>query len=253
MRSTCRTDQGRVRENNEDYLLADEVNGIFILADGMGGGPGGEIASELAVTVAYKTIVHQMAAPGANPARLLAEALAAAHSAVAKRALHEPSLHGMGTTLEMVLVSGIEAVTCHVGDSRIYKFAAGKLHQVTTDDNYAAMLLEVGDIPAEEIPVVYKHVLTQAVGVSDELVPEFRDLEFKPGELLLVCSDGLTGAIDDTEIEALLKEKGRDFEAITGTFVAIANERGGADNVSMILIEPVPALAPGALPVVRGE
>lgn len=250
MRAAWKSDQGLVRENNEDFVLADEENGIFMLADGMGGGPAGEVASELAVTAAHELLLKEL--PGtqyADPRRLLAEALAAAHSAVAKRALAEPNLHGMGTTLEMVLVRDSEAVACHVGDSRIYKFRQGTLRRITTDDNYAAMLAEVGDLPLEEIPSAYSHLLTQAVGVSEQLVPELHILELKPGDLILICSDGLTGSISDKEIQALIEEKKGELQKITEALVAAANERGGMDNVSVLLLEAVPAVAAGTLPV----
>jgi PPM family protein phosphatase len=250
MRSAHKSDQGLVRENNEDYLLADQRNGIFILADGMGGGPGGEVASEVAVTAAHASLLQRIEA-GTTPVspRALAEALAAAHSAVAKRALADSSLHGMGTTLEMVAVRGGEAETCHIGDSRIYHFRHGVLRQLTTDDNYAAMVAEVGDIPVEEIPLAYRHILTQAVGVSDQLVPEFRNVELKPGELLLLCSDGLTGALEDSEIAAVLTESAGDLDASTEALVSAANAKGGSDNVSVIIIEPVAAVAAGTLPI----
>jgi PPM family protein phosphatase len=249
MRSAYKSDQGLVRENNEDYILADQGHGIFMLADGMGGGPGGEVASELAVTTAHRSILQRLE-QGGSPlsARVLAEALAAAHSAVAKRALADSSLHGMGTTLEIVAVRGAEAETCHIGDSRIYQFRHGLLRQLTTDDNYAAMVAEVGDIPLEEIPPAYKHILTQALGVSDQLVPEFRSIEFKPGDLLLICSDGLTGALEEHEIAEILTAKAGDLAASTEALVDAANAKGGADNVSIIIVEPVPALAAASLP-----
>src|ERR1043166_3293030 len=122
VRSTWISDRGLVRENNEDFVLADEENGIFLLADGMGGGPGGEVASNLAVTTAHETLMRLLGDHGSDRerGRLLADALAAAHSAVLRRALAEPALAGMGTTLEMVVVRGEKVSICHLGDSRIY-------------------------------------------------------------------------------------------------------------------------------------
>ena len=250
MRSACKSDRGLLRENNEDFVLADQDHGIFLLADGMGGGPAGEVASELAVTTAHALLLRFLAdtRPG-QVARLLAEALAAAHSAVAKRALGDLSLQGMGTTLEIVALRGAEAVICHVGDSRIYLFRQGELRQVTSDDNYAAVMVQNRMITADRIPSRYRHILTQAVGVSDELVPEIRSLDLKPGDLLLICSDGLNGALEDREIAALIKQKGQDLEALADALVRRANEKGGADNVSVVLVEPVAPVAGGTLPV----
>lgn len=243
MRSACKTDTGLQRENNEDYLLADEENGIFLLADGMGGGPGGEVASELAVRAAHDLLLSQPAAgAGEGAGRMLADALAAAHSAVAKRAIKEPTLRGMGCTLEILLVRGSEAVICHVGDSRVYLLRERLLRQLTNDDNYAAWFARAHDIPPEKVPAGYRHVLTQAVGVSDELIPELLTLRCRPGDVILVCSDGLNGVVRDREILEILLENRRDLLAAAGALVAAALEKGGPDNVSVLLVEPEPVL-----------
>jgi PPM family protein phosphatase len=252
MRSAFRTDQGVVRENNEDFVLADEANGIFILADGMGGGPAGEVASELAATTSHDLLLRELAGRhGEVTGRLLADALAAAHSAVAKRALKDLSLTGMGTTLEIVVVRGAEAVVCHVGDSRIYLYRQGTLRQLTNDDNYAAVYARAQNIPPERVPSGYRHILTQAVGVSDELIPEVLTVAFKPEDLLLICSDGLNAALSDREIRQIVAEKGRDLDAAVEGLVTAANDKGAPDNVSVLLVEPLstaaaePLLLPG--------
>ncbi|OGU12631.1 MAG: hypothetical protein A2075_04860 [Geobacteraceae bacterium GWC2_58_44] len=271
MRSACKSDRGVVRENNEDFVLADETNGIFLLADGMGGGPAGEVASELAVTTAHLLLMRYLpdVAPGfplptppppgegaptktGGIGRILAEALAAAHSAVAKRALGDPALEGMGTTLEMVVVRGAEAILCHVGDSRVYLFRQGALRQVTTDDNYAALLAQSRMVPAGGIPSRFRHILTQAVGVSDELIPEIRTVELKPGDLLLICSDGVTEALRDQEIEALMGQNRTDLDAVANSLVRAAIDNGGPDNVSVIVVEPIAAISGGSLPELTG-
>jgi PPM family protein phosphatase len=244
VRSAWKSDPGLVRENNEDAVRVDEANGIFLLADGMGGGPGGEVASELAVTAAYHSLVRDLAGRETGEiGRLLAEALGAAHSAIAKRVLGDPSLEGMGTTLEIVFAQDAKAVICHVGDSRVYMFRRRALRRVTTDDNYAAVLAESGTIPADRIPSAYRHVLTQAVGVSEELVPEIHDLRLEPGDLLLICSDGLTEALSDEEIGALIWQNRAELAALTEALVAAANVKGGPDNVSVVVVEPIPAAA----------
>ena len=241
MRSAFKSDPGMVRENNEDYVLADEVNGIFLLADGMGGEPAGEVASELAVRAAHELLVRQLRdAETAGTGRILAEALAAAHSAVARHALSDASRHGMGTTLEIVVVRGAKIALCHVGDSRVYLFRQGTLRQVTTDDNYAMLLAPSGRV-AERVRLRFRHVLTQAVGGSDEPVPEIRDLDIEPGDLLLVSSDGLSEVLENEEIEALMGRMPPEPGAIVEALVTAANGRGGPDNISVVVIEPVPA------------
>lgn len=249
MRSAWQSDPGLVRENNEDAVRTDESNGIYFLADGMGGGPGGEVASELAVTAAHELLARLLPAhnAGADLGRLLAEALAAAHSAVARRALAEPALAGMGTTLEIVVVRQAEVVSCHVGDSRVYLFRRGALRQLTSDDNYAAFLAESGTIPADRIPPAYRHMLTQAVGLSEDLMPEIRTVGVEPGDLLLICSDGLTEALGDEEIGTLMGRGRTGLATIADALVAAANAKGGPDNISVIIIEPLPATAAGSL------
>ena len=241
MRSAWKSDPGLIRENNEDFVLADEDRGIFLLADGMGGGPGGEVASRLAATTAHEALKRHLPERGRDEEipLLMAEALAAAHSAVFKRSLAEPSLAGMGTTQDMVIVREGRVFTCHVGDSRVYLFHEGKLSQITTDDNYFAVLAASGEIPLDRIPRAYRHILTQAVGPSKELIPEIRALDMEPADLLLMCSDGLTGAVDDMEIGRIMDGNREDLTAMAGALVDAANGGGGPDNVSVCIIEPL--------------
>jgi len=243
VRSAWKSDPGLVRENNEDAVRTDDEYGIYLLADGMGGAPGGEVASGLAVQAAFELLVRFLPgqATGADIGRLLAEALAAAHSAVARRALADPLLEGMGTTLEIMVVRGAEADFCHVGDSRIYLFRRDALSQLSSDDNYAAYLAKRDKIPLERISPVYRHVLTQAVGIERELVPEIGTISMEPGDLLLICSDGLTAALGDEEIGALMGRSRGELAAMADSLVAAANARGGPDNVSVVIVEPLPS------------
>jgi len=243
VRSAWKSDPGLVRENNEDAVRTDDEYGIYLLADGMGGAPGGEVASGLAVQAAFELLVRLLPgqAAGADIGRLLADALAAAHSAVARRALADPLLEGMGTTLEIMVVRGAEADFCHVGDSRIYLFRRDALNQLSSDDNYAAYLAKRDNIPLERISPVYRHVLTQAVGIERELVPEIGTIGVEPGDLLLICSDGLTAALGDEEIGALMGRSRAELAAMADSLVAAANARGGPDNVSVVIVEPLPS------------
>jgi serine/threonine protein phosphatase PrpC len=238
VRSAGKSDCGLVRENNEDALLVDGENGIFLLADGMGGGPGGEVASWLAVHAAHDHLLVKLyeQSGAADISHLLADALARAHSAVARRALDDPSLTGMGTTLEIMAIRGDVANWCHVGDSRIYLFRGGTLDQLTVDDNYAGYLAKSRNIPPDRIPSAYRHILTQAIGLDRELVPEIGAMDIEPGDLFLICSDGLNAALEDAEIEEILG-RGEPAE-MADALVAAANDRGGPDNVSVIIIEP---------------
>lgn len=239
MKTSSRSDIGRIREKNEDKVLVDTEHGIFLLADGMGGGPGGEIASDLAVSAAYELLRERV--PRADPAslpKLLAEALASAHSALLKRSLREPGLAGMGTTLEIVVIKEREACICHVGDSRVYLMRDGELRRLTTDDNMASWLMEKEHLPPRDVPPQARHILTQAVGVSDSLIPEIRAVELREKDILMICSDGLTGMLTDREMGDIVRGCRGDLERAAEALVAEANAGGGADNISVILVEP---------------
>lgn len=241
MKASSTSDIGKIREKNEDKVLADTETGIFLLADGMGGGPGGEIASDLAVSAAYDLLRGRVARAGpASLPELLAEALASAHSALLKRSLREPELAGMGTTLEIVVIKGREACICHVGDSRVYLVREGELGRLTTDDNMASWLMEKEHLPPRDVPPQARHILTQAVGVSDTLIPEIRAVELQEKDILLICSDGLTGMLTDREISEVVLGCRHDLDKAAGELVAAANAMGGADNISVILVEPGP-------------
>ncbi len=239
MQAAWQSDIGRVRQNNEDCILASEEYGLFLLADGMGGHEGGEVASALAVSTAFAYLQERLAQTGSMQLpRLLAEAVAAAHSAILGRAAADPALTGMGTTLEILLVREGKGLLCHVGDSRGYLLRAGRLRQVTRDDNLARYLMEVEHLPKEKLPPAAEHILTQAVGVSEELIPELYPLVLRPGDLILLCSDGLTGMLDNEKIEKLLRQSRGDLVRAAAALVAEANARGGFDNISVVLVAP---------------
>jgi protein phosphatase len=242
VRSAWKSDRGLVRENNEDFVIADDENGIFLLADGMGGRPGGEVASYFASTTAYETIKSLLREPGPQKELpdLLADALRAAHSAVIERSLAEPALRGMGTTLEMLVVRGPKAFICHIGDSRVYRFRRKLLRLVTTDDNYATFLGASRKATPARIIRSYSHILTQAVGTSDTLLPQFLELDVDPGELLLICSDGLNGALGHAEIGTIISSNRENPDVLASALVAAANQKGGLDNISVLVIEPLP-------------
>ena len=245
VKSAGKSDIGKVRGRNEDFILADDERGIFLLADGMGGHPGGDVASALAVGSAHGFLVNRGGETGDDGIPfLLAEALAAAHSAVARRGIEEPGLEGLGTTLDIIYLRRGSAWLCHVGDSRIYIFRRGELIQVTEDDNFASVLARQG-VPPAEIPPHARHILTQAVGLSDELLPEIRHLEMGEGSILLMCSDGLTGMVPDGIIAQIVSNWRNGLQEVADRLVAEANSRGGHDNVSVILIDPESGKSPG--------
>jgi len=208
----------------------------------MGGGPGGEVASTIAVTTARENLLNLLSANALEEdiPRLMSEALVAVQTAVVKRTIADPCLDGMGTTLDMVVIRRDRLFTCHIGDSRIYIFRRGTLRQITSDDNYAAFLAENEKIPPHLIPAAYRHILTQAIGPSEKLDPEIQSLEIEAGDMLLMCSDGLNEALKDNEIEEIIRRSPDDLDALAEDLINASNDRGGPDNISVALIKPFP-------------
>jgi protein phosphatase len=237
-----RTDVGCVRENNEDSYRywEPEDNGAFsqlgrlvIVADGMGGTEGGQIASRIAVETLEKEYARS---PEADPQRRLLEAFRQAHFAVRDAAHEKPVLLGMGTTLTAFVLLKESVYFAHVGDSRLYLLRAGKLKALTRDHSLVARLVESGVIRSEQAENhPQKHVLTAAVGVSDDLEPDFSPeaLTVEPQDTLMVCSDGLWGQVSQDEIsEALAKSP----QEACDRLVALAREHGGPDNITLQVV-----------------
>jgi serine/threonine protein phosphatase PrpC len=242
MKAAWKSDIGKVRENNEDNVLLDPPRGIFLLADGMGGATGGEIASALAVNAAYGFLRGRVdKADSSSLPKLLEEALASANASVHRGSLNDPALAGMGTTLEIVVVTERAAFICHLGDSRVYLMRDGELRQITTDDNLAAYLVDEKHVPPEKVPPGARHMLTQAVGSSETLTPELHTVEAHGGDILVICSDGLTGMLSDGEIAEIVRSCRDDLDRAAAALVREANARGGFDNVSVVLVDAWPS------------
>ena len=247
------TDTGRVRRNNEDGILVDVSRGVFLLADGMGGHNAGEIASSLAIRVAYEYLgrktadrpVKKEAIPG-----LLMEAINQANLVVQESSMSTPELAGMGTTLVAMMIRGDEAHICHVGDSRAY-LLRGRLLRLTQDHSLGGTLVERNILPFEQVPSEFWHILTQVVGITTDLDPGMTRVALQPGDVVLLCSDGLTRALSDGDIgDALVANRG-DLRKAASLLVREANNRGGSDNTSVVLarIDRCPVdvlLLPGA-------
>ena len=238
MKTILKTDKGRIRENNEDSLLVDNQEQIFLLADGMGGHQAGEVASKIAVDSAYaylKGKISNSIPDQEEITRSLVEALYTAHDAIKEKAEQSPDLTGMGTTFIGLVIKDGKAFICHIGDSRVYLFRDG-ITQITQDQTWGAALLQNNILTKEQIPRQKWHTLTQAVGVSETLIPEIKQIELSFDDILLLCSDGLTDMLSDEEIEELL-QKNRDLEQTANKFISQANKKGGRDNISLILIK----------------
>ena len=225
------TDQGRVRAANQDAMHADR--GLFIVADGMGGHQGGEFAANLAV----RTVVGEPHDTTDN----LIEAISTANRLVHDTAIERPDLHGMGTTLTAISVvngpSGPHFTLANVGDSRIYRFRDNELLQLTFDHSYVGELMRRGDLTAEEAAShPYRNMLTRAVGINAEVDIDQWEMKPSANDRYLLCSDGVTNELSDEEISSIL---GR-FSPVTiaaRALVQAANDRGGRDNSTVIIVD----------------
>jgi serine/threonine protein phosphatase PrpC len=240
MRAAAKTHVGKVRKRNEDYVLADLALGLLVVADGMGGHSGGEIASALAV----ETIVGLLRTtlPGqedpAEVEKLVREAVEKAGEAIKSRAAAdaEARLTDMGTTLVLALCRGTRISLAHMGDSRAYLIQRGAIRRLTRDHSLVSEMVESGEItPRRARRHPLRNVITRSLGGRGLALLDQRRVEWAPGDHLLLCSDGLTNMVEDEEILAMVERDHGDVELITERLVARANARGGKDNISVIL------------------
>lgn len=240
-----RTDPGRVRPHNEDAVFGDAATGLAILADGMGGYNAGEVASSMATTLLAESIVRtlddcepqQLDASGSRIAqRHLRERIAEANAEIFFAAQNEPQFAGMGTTLVVAWFYDNRLTVAHIGDSRLYRLRAGTLEQLTRDHSLLQEQLDNGMISVEQARVSRaRNLLTRALGVDLRIEPELGDFEVRPGDVYLLCSDGLSDMVDDEYIGRALQEA--DAGDAAERLVQMANDNGGRDNVSVIVVK----------------
>ena len=236
-----RTDQGLVRENNEDNWRAEPAQGLYIVSDGMGGHAGGEVASKIVVEVLPPLLEQRLAGVeeliGPEAAALVAEALIDLSDRVRDESHGHPSLSGMGATVVMALVKDDKALIAHLGDSRAYRFRNGVLERLTKDHTIVQILLDTKQItPEEAAEHPARGRLTQAIGVDGWTRPDTSIVDVKPGDRFLLCSDGLTDMLDDRELARTL-DAGLGLDATGRLLLEKAIKAGGKDNVTALLLE----------------
>lgn len=236
-KAVARTSTGRVRSGNEDAFGFLPEQGIYVVCDGMGGAAGGEIASRLAVD----TILHRIAtenAPQGSAQDRIHRAIAEANRAVLDRADREPGLYGMGTTLVALMVSteSGKALIAHAGDSRCYLFRRGQLSLCTNDHSLVDEQMRLGTMTREEAErSPFRSVITRAIGTQDTVSEEILEMETEPGDLFLLCTDGLTREVPEEEIGRVLAT-GIDLERAVDRLIEDANEAGGRDNITCLAV-----------------
>ena len=226
------TDVGNVREKNEDNHCVNDDLGLFLVADGMGGHAGGQIASRLAAETMEKTLLERSNNKSAEQS--LQEAMRAANSAIFEHGKNVPELAGMGTTCTAILREGSRFHLAHVGDSRAYLFRDGVMTQLTSDHTWVSEQLRAGYISAEEAAVSrWKSVITRSVGFGEEINIDMQVIPFSAGDVFLLCSDGLSNYFKQDELERLFTHNF--YANMPQILIETALARGGADNCTLVL------------------
>lgn len=251
LRAAMLTDVGVVREHNEDSAHVDGEHHFFVVADGMGGHAAGEVASAMAVQKvrealeqARPDIVRFSKEPDEERRKSLVKALEAAvleaHKAVYERGIAETDKHGMGTTLDVVLIAGPEAFVAHVGDSRTYLVREGQANQITTDHTVAEVLVIEGKLsPEEALHSPLRTILVNAIGVAPDVGIEMAHIQLRVGDQLLLCSDGLHDYFPNHEELAYHLSEEEEPRELLARLIDMAKERGGHDNITGIIVDVV--------------
>jgi protein phosphatase len=239
------TDTGRARRNNEDAVALDEAGRIAVLADGMGGYNAGEVASQMASERVRSELVARLRPLGNAPSETelkaaMLDAVENANRAVYEAAMSTAEYANMGTTLVVAVYRGDKLWLGHVGDSRAYRFRNGHLEQLTRDHSLLQEQIDAGLITAEQAAYsMHKNLVTRAVGVDELVELEIHDYPVEAGDILLMCSDGLSDMLTDDQIAQLLRTN--DSLAGAGAMlVQAANAAGGRDNIAVVLVRAKP-------------
>lgn len=243
IKAYAKSDKGKVREINEDYFYIstslDEVQ-LYILADGMGGYDGGEIASSLAVQTAKNYIENNfkdIEKDRDSIIQLVGSSMEYANMVVYEKAKENPELQGMGTTLEICLIYNNKAYIGHVGDSRIYRIRKQFIRKLTQDHSYVQKLVKEGTITNEQAAHhPQKNMLMKALGCNAFVEPDVMVKGFLKDDILIICSDGLTNLVDQ---ETIYEMASKNIEQATKDLVNLANDRGGYDNITVIVIKNI--------------
>ena len=237
------TDVGRVRSHNEDSYLVNQDLGLYLIADGMGGHAGGAHASRTCVDVVARVVERglqglsdlprEVASAAVND--LLGAAASEASARIFDHAQHEPTLHGMGTTLTGMLFHQDRGHIVHVGDSRCYQFRSGGARQLTNDHSWLAEQVQAGLLTEEEAAVSdLKHIITRSVGFEREVQADVITVNVSPGDAFLICSDGFCNYVELDELASLARLN--NFSDLPKACADLALERGGEDNIPGVVI-----------------
>jgi len=238
------THVGRVRKGNEDAFLVDEARGVFLVADGMGGHVAGEIASDIAKRSVGGTLLEGVdrGLAADDLAHSMVDSFRVADLAIAEHVAANPETEGMGTTVTAIVICTDGTYRMgHIGDSRAYLLRDGQLAQISRDHTWVQREVDEGRLtPSAARKHPYSHILTRALGADPSDAPDLQAGQLQAGDLLLLCSDGLTGMVTDRNLERILQTPATNEERIE-EMIALANKRGGRDNITAVIVEMLPA------------
>ena len=237
-----KTHPGLVRPLNEDALGADPACGLFVLADGLGGYNAGEVASVMAISSVLERLASSIdkldVDEGAfTPDEAIYDTVTDINASIYNAALNSTAFEGMATTLVIGWFLGGRLWVAHTGDSRLYRYRDSMLEQLTRDHSFSQELLDAGMVTEEEArSLPAKNLVTRALGAAADIEPEIHNVDVLAGDIFLLCSDGLTEMVGSYEIEGLLSINEDDMHETARRLVDLANESGGRDNISVIVV-----------------
>ncbi len=254
MKISCagNTDVGVVRSGNEDNFLLDCAQGLFIVADGMGGHAAGEVASEMAVGIIAKELGSLRGLSDAEAAARMRSAIRKANAAIFDRTLAEHDKRGMGTTTTVMVLFSRRFMIGQVGDSRAYLLRGGEFLQLTKDHSYVQEQVDAGLLTPEQARThPYSNVITRCVGANEDVAPDIYFGNLEAGDVVLLASDGLTGMLEDEQLAGIMSGEDNP-ESCVNRMIADANRRGGLDNITAIVVRVDSAdTITGEMPVAR--
>ncbi len=239
------TDQGKRRSNNEDAYLQNDGLLLYAVADGIGGNAGGEVASRIAVETVEETMATILRNESTVPPStaisdvdsqlsLLQQTITLANQKILRSSFQHPALSGMGTTLTVAFFGKSNLLIANIGDSRAYLFRSGTLNQLTADHSFVAERVAAGLLTPQEAKLSpYRHVITRALGIDDVVQVDITKHALQRDDLILLCTDGLTEMLEDSEIQDILSAS---QDTVVQELLAAANDRGGVDNITTVVV-----------------
>src|SRR5580658_4710333 len=246
LRVVGQTDNGKVREHNEDTIAFDSELGLLVLADGMVGYNAGEVASGIAVKTIVNLVREQVEREDlrvqdretgmSRPSIILRDAIHRANKIIYQTAKTQPQCEGMGTTVVSALFFDNKIALAHVGDSRLYRLRDDKFEQVTMDHSLLQELVDRGFYSAEEAQrAANKNYVTRALGVEPNVEVEVQEVPVQKGDYYILCSDGLSDMVEDDDIHLTISTFSANLDTVAKQLIQLANDNGGRDNVSVVM------------------